>query len=432
MSVFGTAITNVAIPWLTLDLTGSAAHAGLMAAAGFVPYLLLILPSGVWVDRLDRRKLMVWADLARAALIGSIPLAGLVGRLAISQLYMVQIGIAACSALFDMGYNACLPNLVHREQLQAANSRLQATDAVAGIAGPALGGLLVGVFGAATTVSVDAISYLLSVGTLLAVRRSFQSTGAGKEPGAGKERPKPFVSAMAEGLRFLRGHRLLRSLAVAAVLLNLAGGMSGAVQVYRMKQELSIPADAVGLVFAVGGFGSLAAALVSEAVSRRLALGRILSLGLAFIAVGWITLALAKAPTVFMAAALLASFGGVVVNIQSASLRQATTPDRLLGRVTGAFRTLAWGLAPVGSIAGGFIAQNWGAVTTFWAAAIISSFGLAWMQASGLGRPARSARSMAMPPLLEAFASRPLPTHEKAQPDRTMSAGLSYLARTDQ
>lgn len=202
----------------------SAAHAGLMAAVGFVPYLALTLPSGVWVDRFDRRRLMVGADLARALLMGSIPLVAATGRLTLAQLYAVQAGVSACSALFDMGYSACLPNLVQRDQLQRANSRLQATDSVASIAGPALGGLLVGVFGAAATVSVDSLSYLASVATLLAVRRSFQASAEADRP------REPFVAAVTEGLRFVWRHQLLRALAAMGVTLNLGLAMSGAVR----------------------------------------------------------------------------------------------------------------------------------------------------------------------------------------------------------
>ncbi|MHB0885291.1 MAG: MFS transporter [Bacillota bacterium] len=383
VSVFGTAISGVAIPWLTLDLTKSAAHAGLMAAVGFVPYLLITLPAGVWADRFDRRRLMVLADVVRAALLASIPLASAYGVRTITHLYIVQAGVSAGAGLFDVGQSACLPSLVERSQIQQANSRLMAARSVATIAGPAVGGMLVGIFGAAMTVSADAWSYVVSVATLLIIRRSFQTA---------TERPKAtegFLKFAAEGLRFLWRDQILRALIMVGVMVNFGQAVSGGIEVFRVKEELALSADAIGFIFAIGSVGSLVAALLSEFISARFRIGRIIAVGVGIGLAGGVLLAMATTVPAFAVAAFLTYSSGVLLAVQLTSLRQAVTPDQLLGRVSGAGRLLTWGLIPVGSAFGGVIAQFNGAVMALWISAAILALSLIWVLGSGLSKSGR-------------------------------------------
>ncbi|MHB8927769.1 MAG: MFS transporter [Bacillota bacterium] len=378
ISVLGTAVSSVAIPWLTLDLTRSAAQAGLMAAVGFVPYLLITLPAGVWADRLDRRRLMVLADVTRAVLMGSIPLASALGILTIAHLYIVQAGVSAGAALFDVGQSACLPNLVERGQLQQANSRLQAAASAARIAGPAAAGVLVSIFGAAITVSADSLSYVVSVVTLMVIRRSFQSVAVRPRPKEG------FLKSAAEGLSFLWRDQLLRALVMVAVLTNFGQAISGAIEVFRVKEELALSSDAIGLIFATGSVGSLIAALASEFISRRFRAGGIIVVGVGIGIAGGVLLAIARTVPVFAAAAFLTYSSGVILAVQTTALRQTATPDQMLGRVSGASRLLTWGLIPVGSALGGLLAQRAGAVATLWLSAAILALSLVWVLGSGL------------------------------------------------
>ncbi len=379
-SVLGTAVSRVAIPWLILDLTGSAAHTGAMLAVGLVAYYGMAMPAGVWVDRLDRRRIMIGADLLRAVVIGSVPLAAFFGRVSLAQLYVVQAVVSATSALFDMGYIACLPNLVGRDQLQAANSRLQATDSLAYIAGPAIAGVLIGLVGAAGTVSVNSLSFIGSAASLLLIKGPFQAAGT-----AGRNR-EPFIKDLVEGLRFVWRHPVLRSLVVVFAALNLSGGVSEPVEMFRLKEELGFSADLVGLILGVGGVGSLLGAVAAEPASRRYRLGGILTAGLVGFFGAAILLALARWPSVFMVAVFVRAASVVVVNVQSISVRQGVTPDHLLGRVTGAFRTLVGGVAPAGNILGGLGGQRWGAVPVLWTAAAVLLVSLAAAVATGLSR----------------------------------------------
>lgn len=390
LSVLGSAISRVAIPWLVLDLTGSAAHAGAMTAVGFVFYMVLALPSGVWVDRFDRRRIMIGADIARTVFMGSVPVAALFGSVSVAHLYVVQAVTASASALFDMGYVACLPNLVRKDQLQAANSRIQGTEAFAAIAGPAIGGVLIGAVGSAATVSFDSLSFLASVATLLAIRRPFQATTVRPAETAtasgDRDRKEAFWPSLVGGVRFVLRTPVLRSLIVVSVLLNLSAGLADPVELFRMKQELGFVADVVGLVFAVGGAGALVGALFSGAVSRRLPLGRIILTGFGGFVAGGVLLATARSPLGFMTAGALRSVSAVLVNVQSLSVRQAVTPDHLQGRSTAAFRTIAWGLGPPGNIVGGFAGQNWGAVPVLWVSAAVMVVALGVVVGTGLFR----------------------------------------------
>ncbi|ARU62842.1 hypothetical protein CBW65_19075 [Tumebacillus avium] len=147
----GTAVTSIAIPWLILELTGSAMQTGLAFAVGFVPYLLLSLPAGVWADTMNRKTLMVAADCGRLLLLLSIPLVQwLFGEIPILLLFAVQAGISLLSALFDAAYSACLPNLVEGRQLQQGNAALQLGSSLSRIGGRVAGGMLIAVLGRRT------------------------------------------------------------------------------------------------------------------------------------------------------------------------------------------------------------------------------------------------------------------------------------------
>lgn len=160
ISQLGTSITTFAIPWLLLQLTGSAIQTGIAFAVGFVPYLLLSLPAGVWADQHNRKTMMIIADSGRLILLLSIPLTHLlVGEIPVFLLYAVQAGVSMFSALFDAAYGACLPNIVDRSQLQEGNAALQTGFSMSRIGGPVIAGILISLLGAANTLLFDVASY---------------------------------------------------------------------------------------------------------------------------------------------------------------------------------------------------------------------------------------------------------------------------------
>src|SRR5436305_10326322 len=214
LSVFGTQVTQFALPWLVLDLNRSALTVGLLGAISFVPYLIFALPAGVIADRWNRRGIMLVCDAARGLLVFSIPVAYFTGHLGLAQLFIVAALMRLFTIFFDVGYTACLPNLVEKRQLSDANGKLELTRSAAELSGQPLAGTLVALFTAAGTMVIDTVSYFVSVISLATIKRPFSAPKARREEGT-------FWQRMLEGLRFVWGHPLIRALSVATAVSNL-------------------------------------------------------------------------------------------------------------------------------------------------------------------------------------------------------------------
>jgi MFS family permease len=351
ISTVGTQVTFIALPLTAiLVLEASTFQVAALAAMDTLPFLLFALPAGIWIDRLRRRPLMVIADFGRAAALLSIPVAYALDALSLGQLFVVGFSVGTLGVLFDLSYLSYLPSLVGREQVASGNARLEATRAAAQAAGPGLGGLLVGVFGAPIAVLADAISYFASGGLLAAIRQG--------EPKPEAER-RHALTELREGIGYVFRQPYIRALTLAIGGSNLFTFMVIALFMVYAVRELDVSAALIGLIFTVANVAGLAGAVVSNRVVRRFGLGRTIVATAILASLAWLTVPLAPKSNpipVVIVGALTGPFFGTMFNLNQLSLRQAITPERLMGRMNSVVRFMYWGTMPVGSFAGGALA----------------------------------------------------------------------------
>lgn len=352
VSLFGSQITFLALPLAAaVTLRATPAEMGFLLAASTSPALVFGLLAGAWADRTRRRPLMLGADLARAALLATIPAAAALGVLTLPHLCAVAFATGALALLFDAAYAAYLPALVPREQLVDANSKLATSVSLAQIGGPALAGLLVTWLTAPIVIAADALSFLVSALSLRLIR----TREAAPSPQA--EDPS-LVHALRAGVRVIAGHALLRPIAAASATLNFFGGMIDALLILYLTRDLAQPQLFVGSVYALGSFSGLLGALAGARIAARLGLGRTILAGALLTGVGWACLAWAVAVppyavAIVLAGALLFGLGNATYNLAITSQAQLAVPAELLGRYYATMTVAATALLPVGSLLGG-------------------------------------------------------------------------------
>jgi MFS family permease len=351
VSTVGTQVTFIALPLTAiLVLDASAFEVAALTAMDSLPFLLFALPAGVWIDRLRRRPLMVIADFGRAAALFSIPVAYALDALSLGQLFVVGFSVGTLGVMFDLSYLSYLPSLVGREQVAAGNARLEATRAAAQAAGPGIGGALVGLFGAPVAIITDAISYLVSGGLLAAIRQ--------REPEPEAER-RHALTELREGIRYVFRQPFLRALTLAIGGSNLFTFMVIALFMVYGVRELGLSAQLLGLIFTVANVAGLVGAVVNNRIVRRVGLGPTIVGSALLSSLAWLTIPLAPASNpipIVIVGALTGPFFGTMFNLNQLSLRQAITPERLMGRMNSVVRFMYWGTMPVGSFAGGALA----------------------------------------------------------------------------
>lgn len=359
-------LVKVALPLAALQLTRSPVLIAGVAVATTLPWLLFALPAGALVDRVDRRRAMLAANAARAALTALLALAAALDLDSIGVLYAVALGIGVAETVHDTAAQSMLPALVPHERLPRANGRLIAVETTANeFAGPPLAGLLVAA-GAAVAFSAPAVLWCAAVASLWLVRGSFRA----------ERRERATVRAdITEGLRFLWRHRLLRVLAVMGGVFNFARGAVGAVLMLHVVgpgSAMGLSERGFGVLLTTMAAGGLVGSLVAERVVR--VCGRTRSLASAVLAGALMAgaPAVTARPVLVGAAFFTGGLAVVVWNVIVLSLRQRTTPDRLLGRVTSGSRLLAWGALPLGAAAGGVLGQAVGLRAVFAASALLT------------------------------------------------------------
>ncbi|MFI9271509.1 MFS transporter [Kitasatospora sp. NPDC052896] len=363
---FGTAITGVALPLLaTVTLHAGTFQLGLITAVQWVPWLLVGLPAGVWVDRYSPRRLMICCNTASAAALLSIPLAAAAQLLTITQIMLVALVLGLANVFFSTAYLVYLPLIVPPEDLVAANSRLQGSESSAQIAGPGLGGALTQLLGAAVGPLVNAGSFAVSTGCLLLAPEPAPDlvTAPGRGPVASVRQE------IGEGLRFVRRHRVLRLLTVVAALANLAMTAYEAILVVFLVRTVHLPPAAVGLLMAATGVGGIAGALAAAPLVRWLGEPRAIVYSLAATAPFGLLLPLTGtglATGYFLPGAIVPVAGLVVHNVVVGSFRQRHTPRRLLGRISATMRFLVFGAIPLGALAGGTLGSLLGPRGALW------------------------------------------------------------------
>ncbi|MCM3006280.1 MFS transporter [Priestia koreensis] len=358
VSTLGSAVSGFAVPWLVLEITGSALQMGFVFTCGFLSYLFFILPAGVWADRHDRKKIMLGANIGKMLLILSLPLTQLVtGELHIWHLYLVRSGMGVCDALFDASYGACLPRIVEREQLKKANSIMQMGISASSIAGPAIAGVLVTQIGAANTLLVDGMSYIFSITTLLFIKQSLSTTSAPAKKHMGKE--------MIEGLAYIWKYPTIRTLSILTFVSNIANAAMSVVFLYRLQQELHLSSDLSGLIMTGFSIGAIVASFFSTFLSSRFTMKMMIYLLLSIQIIPPLIIGLSSQPFLLMAAMIVMGGTGVIWNIYSVSLRQSLIPNEMLGRAGASIRLTVWASAPLGQSSAGALAEVFGSIAVY-------------------------------------------------------------------
>jgi MFS family permease len=373
ISVFGSQFTGLALPLVAVLLLDASAFAvSALFVIEFLPFILFAIPAGVWVDRLRRKPILVSADLLRAGLLVTIPIAYAFDGLTMGHLYAVGFLVGICTVFFDVAYQSYLPALVQRDQLVEGNSKLEVSRSASQLAGPGLAGGLISVLSAPVAVLLDAISFFLSALFLFAIRKP----EALPEREEGAARPSMLADAR-EGLSFVVRNRYLRPIAMCTGSSNFFWSMSGAILVVYAVRELEMSAAWLGIAFSIGNIGALVAAVTTSRISGRLGIGpTILTMSMTFSS-AMILLPLATPETavpLLAGSSAILGFGAVAYNITQLSFRQAICPERLQGRMNAVIRFLVWGTMPLGALLGGALGTWIGLRGALWVASIGAFF----------------------------------------------------------
>lgn len=391
ISRFGSSVTEFALPLLVYQLTGSALDLGIAFAAGMLPYLLFGLVIGALTDRTDRKRLMIAADVMRAAVIAVVPLAAAMGTLSVWLVYAVLFTSTTLTIFFEAAEFGAVPSLVAKDDLVTANGRIQASYSAAAVAGPIAAGAFVAFLGIPALLTLDALSFLASAASIALIRRPLH--------GIRRERPGGIRADIAEGLRYVVAHPVLRSISAMMALVNLIGVTTYAQLVLFAKTRFAATDAQVGLLFSAGGVGVVLLSLLAGPLRRRWTFGPV-ALG-ALMLSGLCTLAVAMVPW-YPAAVVLWGLGAglaTLFNINTGSLRQSFVPERLLGRIISVAMVLAWSMNPLGALAGGWLIQRTGDIALVYAGIGVLTFlvPLAFFLLSPLGHAERYLRAEARP-----------------------------------
>lgn len=359
VSLIGTQVTLFAMPLVAvITLKASVFDVGVLNALRFVPVIILSLFAGVLLDRRRRRPVLIACALGNAVLIGLVPIASVTGLLSIGLLYVVVTLVGALNMTFDIGAMSYVPSLVDSRDLSEANGKLQASTAFAGIAGPGLAGLLVGLITAPITLSADAISYLFSAGGLLSIKKP-------EPPPASAEQRPSIRQSMAEGMRAVYGSRLLLGLLTQGAATNLFFGAFTTVFVVYAIRVLHLTPLKLGLVVGAAAVGSLTGALTGGRVRNALGFRRTMIITTIGECAAPVILLFPRNASVLTVVVMVAAqfVYGVNLTIDNViviTVRQVVTPKRVLARMTATYRMLLFGIAPVGMLAGGVLGTAFG------------------------------------------------------------------------
>ena len=349
ISALGDAVSVTTLPLLVLALTGSGLQMGVVGVLQRLPDLLFGLLAGAYADRWDRRRMMLWADAARAILTALIPIASVFGLPVMGVVLLVSFPISFCRVIFMAGWTATIPNLVGRDQLGRATGIFEAISGGSFIIGPAIAGLLVGRIGAAPTLAIDAASFAASALSLLLIRRPLRSST--RRPGTS------LVHEMAEGVRYITHHRVLRDVVAFWSAISLVSAPVIPAVTFYVTIDRGLGPAAFGVIISAYSVGTLIGALLGgRHMSGRLA-PRLL---LANLAVAFATAGLALTASLAVMV-LFAFFSGAfqsIVLVAYVTVRAASSPDEVLGRVGSTARTISVGFQPIGLLVGGILLDS--------------------------------------------------------------------------
>jgi MFS family permease len=387
-SLLAMELTRLVLPLVAIIALGATAlQVGLLNAALYAPIILFSLFIGVWLDRHPRRPSLIASNLARALLIGLVPLASFTSWLSLAMLCVIAFLVGTLTVVFELGSLSYVPGLVGRDQLAEANGRIQTSFSLAAIAGPSLGGVLVAAFTAPHAFVPSAAAFAVSAVMLWRIRRP--------EPvPVSRTEDRAVFPAIAEGLRTVFAESLLRNLLTQSAAFNLFNSALVVVFIVYAVRVLGLSPTQLGFVLGAGATAAVAGALLANRITRTLGLGRTL-LGVSLTVC--LSPLLLLLPTdagigsivVLVGYEVLAGFHLVIWNINTLTLRQVVTPDRLLGRMNASYRMVLFGTIPLGSLLGGALGEALSVDTAMVALVLLMLTPLGWVFFSPVFRLAR-------------------------------------------
>ncbi|HEX5239464.1 MAG TPA: MFS transporter [Candidatus Limnocylindrales bacterium] len=357
ISDVGSFVTRTALPLAAIYvLKAGPLEIAALRGLEFVGYLLVGLIAGAWVDRLLRRPIMIGADLGRALLLGSIPIAAIAGGLSLPQLLLVTFFAATLSTSFNTASTAYLPTIIPTERLIRANSALSASASAAEFTGFGLGGFLVQVFTAPIAIAVDAVSYLCSAALLLTIRRP-------EPPRPAVHEREPVLREIRQGIGVVRRSPILLALMGAHAMNHVLWGVYGSVYLLFATGSIGLNPAEIGIISAIGGAGSFIGAAIAARVARRVGLGTAMILGLAGAVIGNAIIpvvpdgAVAAGIVLLIVQQLFGDSSGTIYEILEVSLTQTIVDGRILGRVNATVEFVTTLTALLGAVGGGIAAE---------------------------------------------------------------------------
>ncbi|HEX9259382.1 MAG TPA: MFS transporter [Acidimicrobiales bacterium] len=364
VSNLGDGVNAAALPLLAATLTRDPRLIAGLSVAFTLPWLLFSLPAGAIVDRLDRRRVMWRVNVARGVLVGGIALVALVDDAPIWPLFVIALAIGVCETLFDNAAQAIMPAIVRPDLLETANGRQYAAETVSNqFVGPPVGSALFAV-AVSAPFWLDSATFFFSALLIALLVGSFRPV-AMPSPGEVPTGRRTIRGDVVEGLKWLRSHRLLRTLAVLLGVLNLTGAMANSTFVLFALEELGVSERTFGLLLAGMAVGGVVGGLVGGRIARALGQSRALLVAATVPAAVSIAVGIAAEPISTMVLMSITGVFVVVWNIITVSLRQQVIPDELFGRVNSVYRFFGTGMMPIGALAGGFLAE-WFGLRTPW------------------------------------------------------------------
>lgn len=380
ISNLGDGVTAAAMPLLAISLTDDARLIAGVAFASMLPWLLLSLPAGVWIDRWERRRVMVVANVARASLYAAIATLAALGVLNIWHLLVVLVVVGCCEVFFDMTAQAFLPSIVEESQLTRANGLLYAVEVVANsFVGLPLGAWL---FVAAVGVpfGINGASFALAAVLIASItpRATAPARPDGEPRATSDPAPASFIAQLREGLGWLWAHRTLRTLAILLGVTNMCLTMGESIFVKFAFRYLDVGPRGYGLLLAAMSAGAIVGGLVGDRLARWMGAGVSVFVAYAIFAAADAVRAGFPNLIVVTATSIVVALAGTVWNVVTVSYRQRIIPTELFGRVNSAYRFIGTGSIAIGALVGGQVAHHVGLRAPFFLASIVTAIALPW------------------------------------------------------
>lgn len=375
VSQLGDKLYLLALPWLVLELTGSVIAATITMALEIIPQLLLAPIIGLLVDKLSRKKMMIITDILRGFFILLIPLLHFFDLLPIGYIYFSAVILSILTLLFDSASDSYIPTILKREQLMDGNSKLVMVATIMRVVGPVIAGILIATFGAAETVGINGLTFLISAIFLLFISNT-KTVLPEKEKQEDtvptfKTKIDSFIADVKEGFLYLIQHPVLWPITLFSALMNFAimGVMS--LFIFESKVNQGAGADVTAIIFWVSGIFSFVATLLVKPLNKRVTKGQLIRFGAIGVGIAISLVAISPSVLTMTICYTLLLVIGIFVNVSMMTLRQEIVPNHLLGRVMASTRVFNQSFIPIAIILAGLLASQWGTQFVFICCAIL-------------------------------------------------------------